>query len=54
MFGLRFLQVSLLVPLYRHQKASARALPVRFEEVPALKHPARKPRRNNGRPTGGP
>ncbi len=42
MFGLRFLQVSLLVPLYREQKASARALPVRFEEVPALKHPRRK------------
>lgn len=43
MFGLRFLQISLLVPLYRkQQKASARALPVRFVEVPALKHPARK------------
>jgi hypothetical protein len=42
MFGLRFLQVSLLVPLYRKQKAAPRALPVRFEEVPALKHPARK------------
>ena len=42
MFGLRFLQISLLVPLYRKQKASARALPVRFEEVPALKHPAPK------------
>lgn len=42
MFGLRFLQISLLVPLYRTQKASARALPVRFEEVAALKHPRRK------------
>jgi len=42
MFGLRFLQISLLVPLYRKQEASARALPVRFEEVPALRHPARK------------
>jgi hypothetical protein len=42
MFGLRFLQISLLVPLHRKQKASARALPVRFEEVPALKHPRRK------------
>jgi hypothetical protein len=42
MFGLRFLQISLLVPLYRKHKASARALPVRFEEVPALKHPRRK------------
>jgi len=42
MFGLRFLQISLLVPLYRGQKASARALPVRFAEVPALKHPRRQ------------
>lgn len=42
MFGLRFLQISLLLPLYRQQKASPRALPVRFEEVPALKHPRRK------------
>jgi hypothetical protein len=42
MFGLRFLQISLLVPLYRKEKASARALPVRFEEVPALQHPRRK------------
>lgn len=42
MFGLRFLQISLLVPLYRKDKASARALPVRFEEVPALKHPRRQ------------
>ena len=42
MFGLRFLQISLWVPFYCKQKASARALPVRFEEVPALKHPRRK------------
>jgi hypothetical protein len=42
MFGLRFPQISLLLPLYRQQKASARALPVRFEEAPALKHPLRK------------
>jgi hypothetical protein len=42
MFGLRFLQISLLVPLYSRQEASARALPVRFEEVPALRHPTRK------------
>src|SRR5216684_264863 len=42
MFGLRFLQISLLVPLYRRHQASPRALPVRFEEVPALKHPRRK------------
>lgn len=42
MFGLRFLQISLLVPLYRQAKASPRELPVRFEEVPAVKRPPRK------------
>jgi hypothetical protein len=42
MYGLRFLQMSLLVPLHRLEKASARALPVRFEEVPSLKKPRRK------------
>jgi DDE superfamily endonuclease len=41
MFGLRFLQISVLVPLYRQSKASARSLPVRFEEVPAVKRPRR-------------
>ena len=42
MFGLRFLQMSLLTPLYRSSKQPARALPVRFQEVPALKKPRRK------------
>ncbi|HZU26489.1 MAG TPA: hypothetical protein VFA04_13265 [Bryobacteraceae bacterium] len=42
MLGLRFLQLSLLLPLYRHGKASPRAIPVRFEEAPALKKPRRK------------
>jgi len=42
MFGLRFLQISLLVPLYRSSLQPARALPVRFQEVPALKRPGRK------------
>ncbi|RPI94154.1 MAG: hypothetical protein EHM39_12405 [Chloroflexi bacterium] len=41
MFGLRFLQLSLLVPVYRLAKQSARALPLRFEEVPAVKKPRR-------------
>lgn len=41
MYGLRFLQMSLLVPLHRVAKASARGLPVRFEEVPRLKKPRR-------------
>jgi len=36
MLGLRFLQASLLVPLYRRQRGSARALPVRFQEVSAI------------------
>jgi hypothetical protein len=42
MLGIRFLHLSLLVPLYRKGKASARALPVRFEQAPALKKPGRK------------
>lgn len=42
MFGLRFLQCSLLVPLYHLQKQAARGLPVRFVEVPALKKPGKK------------
>lgn len=42
MLGLRFLQLSLLVPLYRHAKASPRGLPIRFEEVPPVKRPRRK------------
>jgi hypothetical protein len=39
MLGLRFLQTSLLLPLHRRAPASARALPIRFEEVPVLKKP---------------
>lgn len=42
MLGLRFLQASLLVPLHRSQDASARGLPIRFEEVSVVK----KPRKN--------
>ena len=42
MFGLRFLQISLLLPLYRQDKVSCRALPVAFQEAPTLKHPSRK------------
>jgi len=40
MWGLRFLQASLLVPLYG-RRGSARALPVRFQEVSAVKRPRR-------------
>lgn len=43
MYGLRFLQMSLLLPLYGKQgDASPRGLPVRFEEVPALQRPRKK------------
>jgi hypothetical protein len=33
MLGLRFLQASLLVPLFRRAKVGARAMPIAFEEV---------------------
>lgn len=42
MLGLRFLQLSLLVPLYKQGKFAPRALPIRFEEAPPLKKPRRK------------
>ena len=42
MLGLRFLHVSLLVPLYRQSRAAARSLPVRFDEAPPVKKPRRK------------
>jgi len=41
MLGLRFLQASLLVPLYKGAAASCRALPIRFEESCAVKKPPR-------------
>lgn len=42
MWGLRFLQVGLLAPLYRTSKQSPRSLPVRFVECPTVKKPSRK------------
>lgn len=42
MWGLRFLQASLLVPLHRSSSAGTRALPVRFEIAPVVKRPKRK------------
>ena len=43
MWGLRFLHLTLLVPLYRsHPDAGPRSLPLRFLEVPALKRPGKK------------
>jgi hypothetical protein len=41
MRGLRFLQASLLVPLYRRAPVGSRALPIRFEDAPAVKRPRR-------------
>jgi hypothetical protein len=42
MLGLRFLQASLLVPLYRRSKVGTRALPIRFQEASPVKRPGRK------------
>jgi hypothetical protein len=40
--GLRFLQASLLVPLYRRSAVSARALPIRFQEASRVQRPRRQ------------
>lgn len=42
MLGLRFLQASILIPLYRRAVVGSRALPIRFEEVSAVKRPRRR------------
>lgn len=42
MLGLRFLQASLLVPLYQRARVSTRALPTRFEDASVVKRPRRK------------
>jgi hypothetical protein len=42
MLGLRFLQASLLVPLYRTSGVGTRALPIRFQEVSRVKRPGKK------------
>lgn len=52
MWGLRFLQMTLIVPLYRSQpNVAPRSLPIRFQEAPALKRPgqARRPPKPNAR-----
>jgi hypothetical protein len=41
MWGLRFLQASLLLPLHRHAPVGSRALPIRFQDAPAVKRPRR-------------
>ena len=40
--GLRFIQGSLLFPLYRNEGVGARALPVRFENSPVVKKPGKR------------
>jgi len=42
LYGLRFLQASLLFPHYQQGDFAARAFPVRFHEVPALANPGRR------------
>ena len=42
MLGLRFLQASLLLPLHRSGPFSARAIPIRFEEVSTVKKPGKR------------
>jgi hypothetical protein len=42
MLGLRFLQASLLLPLHRTGSFSARAIPIRFEEVAVVKKPGQR------------
>jgi len=42
MLGLRFLQASLLVPLYRCANVGTRALPIQFQEASRVKRPRRK------------
>jgi len=42
-YGLRFLQASLLIPLYdRDSRMPPRGFPVRFQEVPAVKKPGKR------------
>jgi hypothetical protein len=42
MLGLRFLQASLLLPLYRVAAVGCRALPIRFEDASLVKRPSRR------------
>ena len=43
MLGLRFIQASLLIPLFRRAKVGTRALPMAFEEVSVVRKPRHKP-----------
>ena len=41
-WGLRFLQASAMLPLYRKEASAARSVPVRFLDVPPIKKPGKK------------
>ena len=41
-YGLRFLQGALLMPMYKKNDQPPRALPISFKEVPAVKKPGKK------------
>jgi hypothetical protein len=41
-WGLRFLQFSLTMPLYLENQAPARAIPIRFIDAPSIKKPGKK------------
>lgn len=41
-YGLRFLQGSLLIPMYKKNDQPPRSLPITFKEVPALKKPGKR------------
>lgn len=42
LYGLRFMQVSLIFPHYREGDFSARGIPIRFVECPAIKKPSKR------------
>jgi hypothetical protein len=42
MYGLRFLQASLLLPLYRKTKVGPRGIPIYFQEASVVKRPRKK------------
>ena len=41
-WGLRFLQFSVLLPLYKHHKTGCRAIPIAFTDAPPVKKPSKK------------
>lgn len=42
MWGLRFLQYSVLLPLYKQGTAPCRSIPIRFVDAPSLKRPGKR------------